>query len=104
MSTFMKNENTSPDKNKYWFPAKKYGWGWGFPICWQGVVVFLVWLACQIAGSVLFATRHLNVYLFVGWEMLVTAALLIIVFIKGEPPRWRWGDKSNTDKPGKPSD
>ena len=23
----------------YWFPAKRYGWGWGLPSVWQGWVV-----------------------------------------------------------------
>ena len=25
--------------DKYWFPAKRYGWGWGPPNNWQGWVV-----------------------------------------------------------------
>ena len=30
---------------RYWFPAKRYGWGWGPPQTWQGWVVFVVgWL------------------------------------------------------------
>ena len=24
---------------KYWFPAKRYGWGWGLPGTWQGWLV-----------------------------------------------------------------
>lgn len=24
---------------KIWFPAKRYGWGWGLPVTWQGWVV-----------------------------------------------------------------
>jgi hypothetical protein len=22
----------------FWFPAKRYGWGWGLPVKWQGLV------------------------------------------------------------------
>jgi hypothetical protein len=36
-----------PSAKKYWFPAKRYGWGWGLPSCWQGWVVlctFVRWL------------------------------------------------------------
>ena len=95
-----KNENVSPEKNKYWFPAKKYGWGWGFPNCRLGVVVFLVWLACHLVGGILFAKGLLSLKLFVAWTILLAAVLLIIVVIKGEPPRWRWGDKSDKDKSG----
>ena len=25
----------------YWFPAKRYGWGWGLPTVWQGRLVFI---------------------------------------------------------------
>jgi len=33
-------------KRKIWFPAKRYGWGWGFPICWQVWVVLAFILLC----------------------------------------------------------
>ena len=26
-------------ERKYWFPAKRYGWGWGMPNTWQGWLV-----------------------------------------------------------------
>ena len=26
----------------YWFPAKRYGWGWGIPNRWQGWLVLAV--------------------------------------------------------------
>ncbi len=26
-------------EKKYWFPAKRYGWGWGIPNVWQGWLV-----------------------------------------------------------------
>jgi hypothetical protein len=25
--------------SRYWFPAKRYGWGWGLPVTWQGWAV-----------------------------------------------------------------
>jgi len=27
--------------DRYWFPARRYGWGWGLPTAWQGWVVML---------------------------------------------------------------
>ena len=27
------------DRNQYWFPAKRKGWGWGPPTVWQGWAV-----------------------------------------------------------------
>ena len=32
------------DKKKIWFPAKKYGNGWGFPVTWQGWIVLLSYI------------------------------------------------------------
>jgi len=26
------SEETKPNEKKFWFPAKKYGYGWGRPI------------------------------------------------------------------------
>jgi len=35
---------------KYWFPAKRHGWGWGFPVTWQGWAVLVVYLVLIIGG------------------------------------------------------
>ena len=37
---------------EYWFPAKRYGWGWGIPNTWQGWLVLAVFGALLAAGSV----------------------------------------------------
>ncbi len=34
---------------KYWFPAKRYGWGWGIPNTWQGWLVLAVFAALHRA-------------------------------------------------------
>ena len=39
---------------KYWFPAKRYGWGWGVPSAWQGWLVMGAFLVLVLAGSFLF--------------------------------------------------
>ena len=72
-----------------WFPAKRYGWGWGFPIAWQGWVVYLAYVALVIAGSIWY-TRTLSPLFFV-YLIAISAALIAICWWKGEPPRWRWG-------------
>jgi hypothetical protein len=36
----------------YWFPAKRYGWGWGFPGTWQGWVVIIGYVALIVAGAI----------------------------------------------------
>ena len=81
---------TNSDK-QIWFPAKRYGWGWGLPITWQGWVVMGVWLAAYILGA-LFLARPDRWMGFVAFTILTTSLLVAICWCKGEKPRWRWGD------------
>ncbi|MBV9362054.1 MAG: hypothetical protein JO292_11760 [Betaproteobacteria bacterium] len=72
----------------YWFRAKRYGWGWGLPLTWQGWVVLAVFLGFLGAGILLLPT---NAFIFFGYVGLLSGVLVVICWIKGEPPRWRWG-------------
>jgi len=75
---------------EYWFPAKRYGWGWGLPIAWQGWVVFAGFVVLLLVGAFLFAPREaLAAYLI--YVTILSAALIGVCWLKGEPPRWRWG-------------
>jgi hypothetical protein len=38
------------DRPSYWFPAKRYGWGWGLPRVWQGWAVMVVFGMLVLAG------------------------------------------------------
>jgi hypothetical protein len=42
----------------YWFPAKRYGWGWGFPITWQGWLVFAAFFVLLALGVFLFPPQQ----------------------------------------------
>jgi len=75
-------------QNEIWFPAKKYGFGWGLPVKWQGWVVILAYILL-IIGSL--ALSHTFWYI-----LLFTALLILICWIKGEKPGWRWGNKKQT--------
>jgi hypothetical protein len=79
--------------NKYWFPAKKYGWGWGLPCCWQGWLVYAVWLAFLCGGGIFLAPHSPG--LFKVYVVVLGIALIIVCFVKGEKPRWRWGEKDS---------
>jgi hypothetical protein len=76
---------------RYWFPAKRYGWGWGPPCSWQGWVVLILYLVAMtlVLPFVIIRTGSNNAILFGAGT---TALLLYILFKKGEPPSWRWGD------------
>ena len=72
---------------RYWFPAKRYGWGWGFPRTWEGWTVILAFTAVVVIVAI--AGRG------AVWRMpvilLATIVVLVICLKKGEPTRWRWG-------------
>jgi hypothetical protein len=75
---------------EYWFPAKRYGWGWGLPTAWQGWLVFVGYILLLVVGAFLFPPREaLAAYL--TYVAALSAALISVCWLKGEPPRWRWG-------------
>lgn len=79
-----------PIQGTYWFPAKSYGWGWGLPATWQGWLVLAVFGVLIVVGVLLFppATERNQ---FVGYLVALSAVLVIVCWITGEPPHWRWG-------------
>lgn len=78
------------DDRKYWFPAKRYGWGWGLPLTWQGRAVLLGWFAALISATVYFVPRRPVAYMV--FTLLMGLLLMAICYYKGEPPHWRSGD------------
>lgn len=77
---------------RYWFPAKRYGWGWGAPVTWQGWAVLAGFVALLVVGSVVIPpARHLG-WFFV-YQAVLCAVLVAVCYRKGEPPRWRWGGR-----------
>ena len=79
-----------PDKQRYWFPAKRFGWGWGWPLSWQGWAVLAVFVGLFGAGFLIFPpARELGLLL--TYVALLVIALFAICWLKGEPPRWLWG-------------
>ena len=80
-----------PTESRYWFPAKRYGWGWSIPQTWQGWVVLAVFTALLIAGTiVLTPARQYALYL--AYVVVLSTLLFVVCWLKGEPLRWRWGD------------
>jgi len=75
-------------KRTIWFPAKTYGYGWGPPICWQGWVVVLIYIAL-LAGGARWLMPHKSA--FVPYAIGLSLALTFICWLKGEKPAWRWG-------------
>lgn len=81
---------------KYWFRAKHYGWGW-YPSSWQGWLILGIFMSYLIARSIEMKntseplTPTLHSYII---EIVIPVILLIIIcYLTGEKPGWRWGNK-----------
>ncbi|TFI57413.1 hypothetical protein E2493_15145 [Sphingomonas parva] len=71
-------------RRKSWFAPKRYGYGSGLPVAWQGWAVLAVYLAVVLAAPFL-----LPVLLQILVIILATAALLLICARTTEGG-WRW--------------
>lgn len=74
-----------------WFAPKRYGYGAGFPIAWQGWAVLASYIGAMIANGLAFGDRPAAFY-------AVTAPLtLLLLFVAAKTTRggwrWRWGAK-----------
>lgn len=79
-------------RETFWFPAKRYGWGWGPPVRWQGWAVLVLYFAL-IALCALWLLPRDDILLFLLCCFTLTVLLILVCWLKGEKPRWRWGDK-----------
>jgi len=89
-------------RKRYWFYAKRYGYGWGLPATWEGWVVFIAYLGGVFGGIAVYPPDTAMAEYLVLVAVL-TALLIIICYLKGEPARWRWGDASDADSKGCPA-
>jgi lipoprotein signal peptidase len=83
--------NGEHNTKKYWFPANRYGLGWGLPSTLQGWVILTIYLALIVAGIFIFHPEE-ELTLFVAFTGILSLILIAVCWIKGEPPRWRWGN------------
>jgi len=78
------------DDGPEWFAAKRYGYGAGLPISWQGWALILAFFAYAFAVSIAFkdnlsATAALMVPAVIGF-------ITIVARTTRGGWRWRWGD------------
>lgn len=87
------------DAQKKWFKRKLYGYGWT-PASWEGWLVTLLYAVFVVGASQfygvylklgIFDEKRLTVVFFAA-VILATAILIKIAIVKGETPRWQWGE------------
>ena len=79
------------DDGPEWFAAKRYGYGSGLPIAWQGWAVTLGFMAIIFAALLLF--RNKPIALFAILVPAVAALMIITAKTTRGGWRWRWGEE-----------
>ena len=77
--------------NPEWFAPKRYGYGSGLPIAWQGWAITLGFMAFAILTALFFSTRPLILF-----AILIPATVTLMVITARTTRggwRWRWGDE-----------
>jgi len=79
-----------------WFHARRYGWGWT-PATIEGWAVIAAFVIAVIVNTLVLFYRVRNsvdarqaIVTFLIWLAIAVAALFVVAWITGEPPRWRW--------------
>jgi len=78
-------------ENDEWFAPKRYGYGSGFPIRWQGWAVTIAYVAAVLGTALLLRNRPLQVMAVI---LPLTAVFIVIAARTTRGGwRWRWGQK-----------
>jgi hypothetical protein len=78
------------DDRPEWFAPKRYGYGSGMPLSWQGWAIMLGFVAIAMLVGVKFAHRPLLVFAALAPLMIVLMVICAKTTRGGW--RWRWGD------------
>lgn len=75
-----------------WFAAKRYGYGAGIPIAWQGWALLVAYIAALALMSRLLLPAHRSV-----WAIIFVALTIALIAIVAQHTRggwhWRWGPR-----------
>ena len=78
---------------KFWFVTKRYGFGWR-PSSWQGWVstlIYVVAIIFVVSGGKEDPELSENSWFVMQQVISLTALLIVLCYVTGEKPRWRWG-------------
>ena len=78
-----------PNRGKLWFKRRHFGWGWT-PVTIEGWVIVLAYI---VAVALMAMNMNEHSFSFYAGVFAVTLLLTAIGFIKGEAPKWQWGNR-----------
>lgn len=82
------------NQSTFWFGVKRYGYGWGLPVRWQGWLVLAAYFVLLFGGIYYFKPRGNSLVGLFLYFVVLSAVLVAFIAVKGERPlRWRWGKK-----------
>jgi hypothetical protein len=79
------------DDRPEWFAPKRYGFGSGMPISWQGWAITITFVALAILIAFNFGDRPLLV--FAALAPLTVVLIVICAKTTRGGWRWRWGER-----------
>jgi hypothetical protein len=85
--------------NKYWFGLKKYGWGPGFPVSWEGwlvtvIILTLILIIAYVDGIFYYILDLRHIFRFLIDSFLTGTAIALIFADKiKDGLKWRWGQE-----------
>lgn len=77
--------------DREWFAPKRYGYGAGLPITWQGWALTIAFVAIAAACAVV--SRHKPLLIFAIMIPILTVFLVICARTTKGGWRWRWGEE-----------
>ena len=79
------------DDGPEWFAPKRFGYGSGLPISWQGWAITVAFMAIAVATALFFSGRPIVVFAIL--IPLTTMLLVITARTTRGGWRWRWGNE-----------
>jgi hypothetical protein len=79
---------------KTWFPARRYGIGWGLPSSWQGWAILIAYttFVSIMTAEIYYNPGPKSGEPFIIAMTMATVFLLWVCWMKGERLQWRWGN------------
>lgn len=79
---------TNSENPRYWFRAKRYAWGWGLPLAWQGWAFLVAWIIALPLGHRLLPPGDKPMRW--GFMAAMIVLLIAVCYWKGDPLGRRW--------------
>jgi hypothetical protein len=74
------------DVGPEWFAPKRFGYGSGLPISWQGWAITVAFMAVAVATALFFSGRPIVVFAI----LIPLTAMLLVITAKTTRGGWRW--------------